>query len=139
VQLATGLILSPVVNELHFNGPFLLLATNLGLLVGAIFWSVGCEIWGRKSARPIHLSLPVFHPRDVFYLQVVIQSYVVYRKCIWYRNGQLSDVHGARIIRGSFQRRRWWKYARGLCCLFRFVRLAARYSSPLCQFKVTVS
>ncbi|KAH9976863.1 MFS general substrate transporter [Lactifluus volemus] len=46
--LATGLILSPAVNELHFDGPFLLLATNLGLLVGAIFWSVGCEIWGRK-------------------------------------------------------------------------------------------
>jgi hypothetical protein len=127
------------VNELHFDGPFLLLATNLGLLVGAIFWSVGCEIWGRKSARPIYLSLPVFHPRDVFYLQVVIQSYAVYRKYIRHRNGRLSDVYDARVTRGSFQRRRWRKYACGLSCLFRFVRLTARYSDPLCQVKVTVS
>ncbi|KAI0299054.1 major facilitator superfamily domain-containing protein [Multifurca ochricompacta] len=46
--LVTGLILSPVLNEFHFNGPFLSLATNIGLLVGAILWSFGCDIWGRR-------------------------------------------------------------------------------------------
>ncbi|KAH9980571.1 MFS general substrate transporter [Russula compacta] len=47
-QLVTGLILSPTLNEFHFNGPFLSLATNIGLLVGAVLWSFGCDIWGRK-------------------------------------------------------------------------------------------
>ncbi|KAF8258166.1 MFS general substrate transporter [Lactarius quietus] len=46
--LVTGLILSPTVNEFHFNKPFLSLATNIGLLVGTILWSFGCDIWGRK-------------------------------------------------------------------------------------------
>ncbi|KAH9031886.1 MFS general substrate transporter [Lactarius pseudohatsudake] len=46
--LVTGLILSPAVNEFHFNKPFLSLATNIGLLVGVILWSFGCDIWGRK-------------------------------------------------------------------------------------------
>ncbi|KAI0255593.1 MFS general substrate transporter, partial [Lactifluus subvellereus] len=54
-SLMTGLILSPVLNEFHFNGPFLSLATNLGLLVGAILWSFGCDIWGRK--RSFNLTL----------------------------------------------------------------------------------
>ncbi|KAH0834130.1 major facilitator superfamily domain-containing protein [Lanmaoa asiatica] len=27
---------------------FLLLASNIGLLVGAIIWSLGCDIWGRR-------------------------------------------------------------------------------------------
>lgn len=37
-----------MVNEFHFNGPFLSLAANIGLLVGAIFWGFGCDIWGRR-------------------------------------------------------------------------------------------
>jgi hypothetical protein len=45
----TGLILSPTLNEFHFNGPLLSLAANVGLLVGAILWSFGCDIWDRKS------------------------------------------------------------------------------------------
>ena len=48
-QLMTGLILSPTINEFHFNGPLLSLATNIGLLVGTILWSFGCDIWGRRS------------------------------------------------------------------------------------------
>jgi hypothetical protein len=48
-KLMTGLILSPTLNEFQFNGPFLSLAMNIGLLVGAILWSFGCDIWGRKS------------------------------------------------------------------------------------------
>ncbi|CDO68083.1 hypothetical protein BN946_scf184788.g14 [Trametes cinnabarina] len=46
--LLGGLILSPVVNEFHFNGPFLSLALNIGLFVGAVLWGFGCDIWGRR-------------------------------------------------------------------------------------------
>ncbi|KIK52966.1 hypothetical protein GYMLUDRAFT_77629 [Collybiopsis luxurians FD-317 M1] len=46
--LITGLILTPVVNEFKFNGPFLTLAANIGLFVGAVVWSFGCDIWGRR-------------------------------------------------------------------------------------------
>ncbi|KIJ64332.1 hypothetical protein HYDPIDRAFT_175668 [Hydnomerulius pinastri MD-312] len=46
--LLSGLILTPVVYEFHFNGPFLSLATNIGLFVGAVFWGLGCDIWGRR-------------------------------------------------------------------------------------------
>uniref|UniRef100_A0A0W0FTQ2 Putative MFS general substrate transporter n=1 Tax=Moniliophthora roreri TaxID=221103 RepID=A0A0W0FTQ2_MONRR len=46
--LMTGLILSPVIAEFQFDGPFLSLAANIGLLVGAMFWSLGCDIWGRR-------------------------------------------------------------------------------------------
>lgn len=46
--LITGLILTQVTAEFSFNGPLLTLAANIGLLVGAIVWSVGCDIWGRR-------------------------------------------------------------------------------------------
>ncbi|KAF5329762.1 hypothetical protein D9619_009282 [Psilocybe cf. subviscida] len=46
--LITGLILTPVINEFHFDAPFLSLAANAGLLVGAVFWGVGCDVWGRR-------------------------------------------------------------------------------------------
>ncbi|KAH9924317.1 MFS general substrate transporter [Epithele typhae] len=46
--IVSGLIFTPVVNEFHFQGPFLKLAQNIGLLVGAAFWGVGCDVWGRK-------------------------------------------------------------------------------------------
>lgn len=46
--LLSGLILAPVLSEFSFNGPFLSLAANIGLLVGAVVWGVGCDIWGRR-------------------------------------------------------------------------------------------
>nr|GAT46698.1 predicted protein [Mycena chlorophos] len=46
--LITGLILNPVLLEFAFNTPFLSLAANCGLLVGAIVWGVGSDIWGRR-------------------------------------------------------------------------------------------
>ncbi|KAF5338796.1 hypothetical protein D9758_012055 [Tetrapyrgos nigripes] len=46
--LITGLILTPVVAEFNFDGPFLSLAANIGLFVGALFWALGCDIWGRR-------------------------------------------------------------------------------------------
>ena len=74
----TGLILSPTVNEFHFNKPFLSLATNIGLLVGTILWSFGCDIWGRKSVlrriplRLLRLLNSPFHRRWSFNLTLLI-------------------------------------------------------------------
>ncbi|OJA13522.1 hypothetical protein AZE42_10522 [Rhizopogon vesiculosus] len=50
-----GLIIAPVMNEFHFNGAFLSLASNIGLFAGALFWGLGCDIWGRRW--PFHITL----------------------------------------------------------------------------------
>ncbi|TBU44437.1 MFS general substrate transporter [Dichomitus squalens] len=55
--IVTGLILSPVVNEFGFQGPFLKLGQNIGLLVGAAFWGVACDVWGRKWCFNITLFI----------------------------------------------------------------------------------
>ncbi|TFK32940.1 MFS general substrate transporter [Crucibulum laeve] len=55
--LITGLILAPVIAEFHFSGPFLSLAANVGLLVGAVFWGLGCDIWGRRWSFNITLLI----------------------------------------------------------------------------------
>ncbi|KIK01637.1 hypothetical protein K443DRAFT_132193 [Laccaria amethystina LaAM-08-1] len=47
--LTTGLILTPVVAEFRFNGPLLTLASNIGPLVGAVFWGSGSDVWGRRG------------------------------------------------------------------------------------------
>lgn len=46
--LIGGLILNPVVSEFEFQSEFLSLALNIGLFVGAVFWALGCDIWGRR-------------------------------------------------------------------------------------------
>jgi len=48
--LVSGLILTPVVNEFQFRPPFLSLAANMGFLVGAAFWGLGCDLVGRRWA-----------------------------------------------------------------------------------------
>ncbi|KAK0186967.1 MFS general substrate transporter [Armillaria mellea] len=53
--LATALILTQTAAEFNFNGPYLTLAANVGLLVGPAIWSVGCDTWGRKW--PFNLTL----------------------------------------------------------------------------------
>ncbi|KII86743.1 hypothetical protein PLICRDRAFT_267090 [Plicaturopsis crispa FD-325 SS-3] len=55
--IVTGLILTPVVNEFNFQGPFLKLGQNIGLLVGAAFWGVGSDVWGRKISFNITLFI----------------------------------------------------------------------------------
>ncbi|GLB38811.1 putative sugar (and other) transporter [Lyophyllum shimeji] len=55
--IVTGLILAPVVNEFHFEGPFLKLGQNIGLLVGAVFWGVGSDVWGRRMSFNITLLI----------------------------------------------------------------------------------
>ncbi|KIM38486.1 hypothetical protein M413DRAFT_30036 [Hebeloma cylindrosporum] len=56
-EVVTGLILPAVVNEFKFKGPFLKLGQNVGLLVGAAFWGVGADIWGRKISFNITLFI----------------------------------------------------------------------------------
>ncbi|KAL5381904.1 hypothetical protein DPSP01_006849 [Paraphaeosphaeria sporulosa] len=49
--IATSLILPPI--RLEFKpdrAPYLTLAQNIGLLVGAVFWGFGCDIFGRRWA-----------------------------------------------------------------------------------------
>ncbi|PPR01166.1 hypothetical protein CVT24_006131 [Panaeolus cyanescens] len=47
--IITGLILPPVVNEFRGSrGPFINMGQGIGLLIGAIFWGAGSDIWGRR-------------------------------------------------------------------------------------------
>ncbi|KAG1847651.1 MFS general substrate transporter [Suillus subalutaceus] len=55
--IVTGLILTPVVNEFNVLGPWLKLAQNIGLLVGAAFWSISSDVWGRRWAFNITLGM----------------------------------------------------------------------------------
>ncbi|KAL2812151.1 major facilitator superfamily domain-containing protein [Aspergillus granulosus] len=49
--IVTSLILVPVTYEFHVSKPpILLLAQNIGLLVGALFWGFGCDVFGRRVA-----------------------------------------------------------------------------------------
>ena len=57
VQLIGGLILAPVVSEFQFNSPFLSLASNIGLFVGAVIWGIGCDIWGRRWSFNVTLLI----------------------------------------------------------------------------------
>jgi MFS family permease len=54
----TSLILTPVTNEFSVSRPpFLSLAQNIGLLVGAIFWGFGCDIFGRRWAFNLTIGI----------------------------------------------------------------------------------
>ncbi|KAI0790125.1 MFS general substrate transporter [Irpex lacteus] len=55
--LITGLILSPVVSLYTFRSPFLSLAVNIGLLVGALIWGLGTDIWGRRISFNLTLLI----------------------------------------------------------------------------------
>ncbi|KAI9861025.1 MAG: hypothetical protein M1824_002791 [Vezdaea acicularis] len=49
--IVTSLILTPITNEFHPTKPPLLsLSQNIGLLVGAVFWGFGCDVFGRRWA-----------------------------------------------------------------------------------------
>ena len=59
--ITTSLIFTPVKNEFQpERAPFLQLAQNLGLLVGAMFWGFGCDIFGRRWA--FNLTIGVCSP-----------------------------------------------------------------------------
>ncbi|EMD40259.1 major facilitator superfamily protein mfs3 [Gelatoporia subvermispora B] len=46
--VVTSLVFDPAVNEFHFQGPFLTLSQSVGLLLGAVFWGLGSDVWGRR-------------------------------------------------------------------------------------------
>lgn len=56
--IATSLIFTPVRNEFKPDRPpFLTLAQNIGLLVGAVFWGFGCDIFGRRWAFNLTIGI----------------------------------------------------------------------------------
>ncbi|KAL4072455.1 major facilitator superfamily domain-containing protein [Scleroderma yunnanense] len=46
--MTTGLIYTSVTSEFGVQGEWMILAQALGLLVGAAFWGIGCDMWGRR-------------------------------------------------------------------------------------------
>ncbi|KAG2005418.1 membrane transporter [Coprinopsis cinerea AmutBmut pab1-1] len=55
--IVTGLIIPPTVNEFNYEPPFLKLGQNIGLLLGAAFWGVAADVWGRKISFNITLLI----------------------------------------------------------------------------------
>lgn len=56
--IVTSLILPQIALEFNVNHPpFLSLAQNIGLLVGAMFWGFGCDIFGRKWAFNLTIGI----------------------------------------------------------------------------------
>lgn len=56
--IVTSLILGPASNEFGASRPpILTLAQNIGLLVGAIFWGFGCDIFGRRWGFNLTIGL----------------------------------------------------------------------------------
>jgi len=55
--IVTGLILPPIANEFNVKEEYLKLGQNIGLLVGAVFWGVGADIWGRKLSFNLTLFI----------------------------------------------------------------------------------
>lgn len=56
--IVTSLILPPLANEFSVaKPPILTLAQNIGLLVGAMFWGFGCDIFGRRWAFNLTIGI----------------------------------------------------------------------------------
>ncbi|KAI1325726.1 major facilitator superfamily domain-containing protein [Xylariaceae sp. FL0255] len=56
--VVTSLIFTPIKKEFNPAEPtFLSLAQNIGLLVGAVFWGFGCDVFGRRWAFNLTLGL----------------------------------------------------------------------------------
>lgn len=56
--IITSLIFTPVKNEFSpERPPYLTLAQNIGLLVGAVFWGFGCDLFGRRWAFNLTIGI----------------------------------------------------------------------------------
>ena len=56
--IVVSLILPPVSYEFDVpRPPLLTLAQNIGLLVGALFWGFGCDIFGRRWAFNLTIGI----------------------------------------------------------------------------------
>ncbi|KIM55132.1 hypothetical protein SCLCIDRAFT_135274 [Scleroderma citrinum Foug A] len=59
-SICNPLILTSVTREFNVQGEWMLLAQALGLLVGVIFWGVGCDLWGRRWSFNLTLLIMAF-------------------------------------------------------------------------------
>lgn len=56
--IVTSLIFTPVKNEFNpARAPYLTLAQNIGLLVGAVGWGFGCDVYGRRWAFNLTIGI----------------------------------------------------------------------------------
>lgn len=56
--VVTGLILPPVLAEFPgIKAPFIKLAQNIGLLIGAFVWGLGSDVWGRRISFNVTLLI----------------------------------------------------------------------------------
>ncbi|KAJ5698140.1 hypothetical protein N7462_000145 [Penicillium macrosclerotiorum] len=56
--IVTSLVLTPLSYEFHVaKPPLLTLAQNIGLLVGAVFWGFGCDVFGRRWAFNLTIGI----------------------------------------------------------------------------------
>ena len=56
--IVTSLIFTPITNEFGPSQPPLLtLSQNIGLLIGAMFWGFGCDVFGRRWAFNLTLGI----------------------------------------------------------------------------------
>jgi hypothetical protein len=101
----TSLILSPVVNEFGFQGPFLKLGQNIGLLVGAAFWGVASDVWGRKYISAPHHQVEATH---LMVLQMGIQPDFVYHRRAGNGSGRITRVHSL-VFAGSCMEHWCWR------------------------------
>lgn len=147
-QIVTGLILSPVVNEFNFQGPFLKLGQNIGLLVGAVFWGtfipgfliaaiadcsfccitgVGSDVWGRRSVK--HLSHE--HTSGDPPPQDILQHDASHYGRVCSRCGRLAELHCPQFACCCMVHRRRRQFACRLRCLSRSVTSTASKEQEL--------
>jgi hypothetical protein len=99
-----------VVNEFVFQGPFLKLGQNIGLLVGAVFWGIGSDIWGRRYFYKCPLRILYLLELMYFYChpQVVFQRNVLdYRRFCPLR-WRFTKFDYVMLPRGDVEYWCWW-------------------------------
>lgn len=57
LQIVTNLILTPTMAEFGGSGAWIKLGQAIGLLIGAAFWGLASDVWGRRYVA--HVSPPL--------------------------------------------------------------------------------
>lgn len=105
----TGLILPPVINEFKFQGPYLSLGQSIGLLIGAAFWGVGADIWGRKCV--FNTVLPgTFRVSNL--TQDLLQPHPVDKWHLWHGWWRLAQSYRVDLVCHYVVNRGWGKPSR---------------------------
>ena len=96
-----------MVNEFAFKGPFLKLGQNIGLLVGAVVFGVGSDVWGRKYVSFKNFSILRYTYR--FYpTQVVFQSDTLHYWCFCPFRWSFAGFDHVMLLRRFMEYRRRW-------------------------------